>query len=145
VFFAIGRTTLHTTPMVTHFKRLHNTSGKGRIDYPPASTILAIKPKLKTNDWSFSVNNSLLAMCIVERWRVWTRLNQDKRGNQTECQKTFCGHLAAELINNSVDNVVRNIRRNHCLDEDENGTDTLLLHHLTGLAQGVYLCCCSKT
>jgi Transposase IS4 len=72
---------------------------------------LGIETKLKTHDWSMRVNMTLLAMCVVESWRVWSRISQGDQGDQRETQKIFYGHLASEMIDNSYDNIGGNTRK----------------------------------
>ena len=37
---------------------------------------LSIERKFKTLDWSMRVNLTILSMCIVDAWRVWSRINR---------------------------------------------------------------------
>jgi Transposase IS4 len=64
---------------------------------------LGLERKLKTHDWSKRVNLTILSMCAVDAWKVWSRITVDDAGNRVETQKEFYGHLAAELIDNNYD------------------------------------------
>ena len=71
---------------------------------------LGIEKKLKTNNWSLRVNLSILSMVIVDTWKAYSGLTFGGNGLMddnvnTETQKEFYGHLAAELIDNSYDTV----------------------------------------
>jgi hypothetical protein len=109
---------------------------------------LAMETKLKTHDWSMRVNMTLLAMCVVDSWRVWSRISQDDQGDQRESQKIFYGHLASELIDNSYDNIGGNTRNKRRATEDDLMVDDSLVDPITGLArsgEGIYLRRSSKT
>jgi hypothetical protein len=94
-----------------------------------------METKLKTHDWSTGVNMTLLSMCIVDSWRVWTRISQDDQGNQRESQKTFYRNLAAKLIDNSFDRVVGNTRNKRRAKDEDYLCDEALADQLTGLAK----------
>jgi hypothetical protein len=70
---------------------------------------LGIENKLRVNDWSLRVNLSILSMIIVDSWKAYSGMtfrNWEYNDNaQTEDQKEFYGHLAAELIDNTYDTV----------------------------------------
>jgi Transposase IS4 len=66
---------------------------------------LMIERKLKTHDWSTRVNFSLLSICFVDAWRVYSRMTfgETNEDCNRETQKEFYGHLSAELIDNTYD------------------------------------------
>lgn len=66
---------------------------------------LGIERKLKTHDWSTRVNLSLLSMCFVDTWRVYSRITSSPTNDDgvQETQKEFYSKLAEELIDNSYD------------------------------------------
>jgi hypothetical protein len=67
---------------------------------------LGIETKLRTNDWSMQVNMSILSMIIVDSWKAYSQLTFGLDSDAPdENQKEFYGHLAAELIDNTYDNV----------------------------------------
>jgi hypothetical protein len=68
---------------------------------------LGLERKLKTHDWSKRVNLTILSMCMVDAWKVWSLITIDELGNPVETQKAFYAHLAAELIDNNYDGVQR--------------------------------------
>lgn len=70
---------------------------------------LGIERKFKTHDWSKRVNLTILSMCIVDSWKVWSSITKSTDGNPKETQKDFYGHLAAELIDNKYDGVQRRV------------------------------------
>jgi heat shock protein HspQ len=90
---------------------------------------LGLETKLKTNDWSLRVNLTIFAMIVVDAWKVWAALSNpdnDENPDNVESQKTFYGHLAAELIDNTVDRVggyassrqIRSPNDDECIDYD---------------------------
>jgi Transposase IS4 len=70
---------------------------------------LMIERKLQTHDWSTRVNLSLLSIILVDTWRAYSQLTFPVNGygelQKSESQKEFYGNLAAELIDNSFDNI----------------------------------------
>jgi Transposase IS4 len=104
---------------------------------------LGLERKFKTHDWAKRVNMSILSMCIVDAWRVWSRITIKDGGERMyESQKEFYGHLSAELIDNTYDSVGGQTRRQESQNLDEDGLDPDLVDPLTGLARsgdGVYL------
>jgi hypothetical protein len=54
----------------------------------------------------------ILAMCIVDSWKVWSRITTDAQGNAIEKQEQYYAHLAAKLIDNDFDGVRRCSNRN---------------------------------
>jgi hypothetical protein len=102
-----------------------------------------LEQKFKTHDWSIRVNMSILSMCIVDTWRVWSRITVKERERMYETQKTFYGHLSAGLIDNNYDQVGGQDRQQrgggHDLDPD-------LIDPVTGLQRsgdGVFLRKCT--
>jgi hypothetical protein len=125
-------------------------SAAGKIDQHnrDRQATLAMETKLKTHDWSMRVNMSILCMCVVDTWRVWTKLSQDDRGNQRESQKTFYGHLATEFIDNQYETVTGNTRQKRRHNDDEYAYETAYVDPLTGFAssgEGIHLRKCNKT
>jgi hypothetical protein len=104
---------------------------------------LQMERKFKTHDWSMRVNMSIFAICVVDAWRVWTRINASEGERQSETQKVFYGHLSAELIDNVYDRIGSGTRRVASVEDDnETNLDPELVDPLTGLARpgdGVYL------
>jgi hypothetical protein len=108
---------------------------------------LGMERKFKTHDWSMRVNMSILAICIVDSWRVWTRINNTETERNGETQKAYYGHLAAELIDNTYDRIGGVARRRMATEDDDNPIDPELVDPNTGLARsgdGVYLRKCTK-
>jgi Transposase IS4 len=137
-----------TIPQPAAAELFYTSAGKIDQHNRDRQATLGMETKLKTHDWSMRVNMTLLSMCIVDSWRVWTRISQDDRGNQRESQKTFYGNLAAELIDNSFDRVVGNTRNKRRANDDDNPRDEALIDPLTGLArsgEGIHLRRCHKT
>jgi hypothetical protein len=64
---------------------------------------LGIEVKLKIHDWSKRVALTILSMCMVDAWKVWSRITVTTLGNPIEEQKRFYAILAAELIENQYD------------------------------------------
>jgi hypothetical protein len=62
---------------------------------------LGIEKKLVTHDWAKRVNITILSMCLVDAWKVWSNITVNNSGKPTEAPKAFYGHLAAELIDNN--------------------------------------------
>jgi len=63
---------------------------------------LRLEHKLVTHDWSMRLNLSLLGMCIVDAWMLYS----GARGGAAELtQKQIYEDLAAELIDNTYDSV----------------------------------------
>lgn len=107
---------------------------------------LGLERKFKTHDWSMRVNMSIFSMCIVDSWRVWSRICSKEQERNKETQKAFYGNLATELIDNfdQVGGVSRRRSRN---DDDEDPVDVDLIDPITGLARsgdGVYLRRCTR-
>ena len=84
---------------------------------------LGLETKIKTNDWSFRVNITILGMIIVDAWKVWSALSNADTDNpeNTESQKVFYGHLAADLLENNIDRCggYASSRRNRTSNEDD--------------------------
>jgi Transposase IS4 len=59
---------------------------------------LKLERKLGTNNWATRVNHSILGMCIVDAWKVFSCLAFAADGSLTEAQNDFYAHLSAELI-----------------------------------------------
>ena len=57
------------------------------------------------------VNLSLLAIILVDCWKVWSRITTKEDGEPTENQKQFYSRMATELIDNSYDRVAEARRR----------------------------------
>jgi Transposase IS4 len=74
---------------------------------------LKLERKLGTNNWATRVNHSILGMCIVDAWKIFSRLAFTADGSPTETQDTFYSHLAAELIDNTYDQVAVPHRHNN--------------------------------
>ena len=68
---------------------------------------LGLERKLKTHDWSKRVNLTILSMCMVDAWKVWSLMTVNELNNPIETQKEFYAHLAAELIDNNYDGINR--------------------------------------
>jgi hypothetical protein len=67
---------------------------------------LMLERKLVTNDWSTRVNLSILAVILVDSWRVYSKMTFPAEfTGLKKIQKDFHGHLAAELIDNNYDQV----------------------------------------
>jgi hypothetical protein len=64
---------------------------------------LGIERKLVTHNWAKRVNISILFICLVDAWKIWSLLTVDESGKPIETQKEFYGHLAAEFIDNNYD------------------------------------------
>jgi Transposase IS4 len=108
---------------------------------------LGLERKFKTHDWSMRVNMSILSMCIVDSWRVWSRICSEEQERNKETQKAYYGNLAAELIDNNFDQVGGVARRRSRNDDDEDPVDVDLIDPMTGLARsgdGVYLRRCTR-
>lgn len=75
---------------------------------------LGIERKFRTHKWSLRVNLSLLSICIVNTWRVYSRMTFGDTNEEggAETQKDFYSYLAAELIDNTYDNRARRERYN---------------------------------
>lgn len=61
---------------------------------------LQLEHKLDTHDWSMRVNLSLLGMCVVESWMLYSGA---RGATATLSQRQFYEDLAAQLIANSCD------------------------------------------
>jgi hypothetical protein len=72
-----------------------------------------LERKIKTHDWSFRVNTSILRMCYVDSWRVYKGC-QGQQQHLTQAE--FYCRLADELIDNDYDNRVGMARRVHPLE-----------------------------
>ena len=86
------------------------------------------------------MNMSIVAMCIVDTWRVWSLLNKTEEYTPFESQKQFYGNLAAELIDNTYDHVGGGVRVRNEVNDDN--LDPEFIDPITGLARpgdGVYL------
>jgi Transposase IS4 len=71
---------------------------------------LMLERKIKTHDWSFRVNTSILGMCYVDSWRVYKGC-QGQQQHLTQAE--FYCRLADELIDNDHDNRVGMVRKVH--------------------------------
>jgi hypothetical protein len=73
------------------------------------SDTLQLERKYETNNWEMRVNKTILAMSLVDCWKVFSKLsfsiNEEGQRVQKETQKQFYGKLVAELINNKEDSV----------------------------------------
>jgi hypothetical protein len=49
------------------------------------------------------VNITLLSMCLVDAWKVWSLITVDESGTPIETKKKFYGHFAAKLIDNNYE------------------------------------------
>jgi len=63
---------------------------------------LRLELKLATHDWSMRVNLSLLGMCIVDSWLLYSAASG---ATAILTQKQFYEDLAAQLIDNTSDTV----------------------------------------
>ena len=79
---------------------------------------LMLEHKVQTKEWSKRVNFSILAICVVDCWKVWKQITIKFNSEVcVESQKQFYSRLATELIENNFDRVggvaraVRNRRR----------------------------------
>jgi hypothetical protein len=76
---------------------------------------LQLEKKLGTLDWPMRVNTTLLGMCIVDTWYVYSQCTKTK-----EKQQDFYSFLAEELIDNKYDSIgPRSGRRNRTQDAQE--------------------------
>jgi hypothetical protein len=92
---------------------------------------LMLERKLVTNDWSTRVNLSILAIILVDSWRVYNKMTfPDEIGRLKEIQKDFYGHLAAELIDNKYDHI--GSRRQHAAGSPDGSFDSNLIDNRTG-------------
>jgi hypothetical protein len=94
---------------------------------------LCIERKLKTNDWSLRVNMTIFGMLVVDSWRMYSLLTYGSNvsDNNAESQKDFYGHLAAELIDNTYDQVGgTGARRSFGMDDTAEGSPAVC--HRTG-------------
>jgi Transposase IS4 len=66
---------------------------------------LQLECKIGTQNWATRVNHTILAMCVVDSWKIYSRLAFGIDQSATETQGDFYGHLAAELIDNNYDQV----------------------------------------
>ena len=92
----------------------YNSCGKIDQHNRDRQDTLSIERKLKTHDWSTRVNLSLLSMCFVDTWRVYSRItfgDTDGEGGPRETQKEFYSLLAEELIDNTYDYIGGQRRR----------------------------------
>lgn len=62
--------------------------------------VLNMEKKVRTQDWSFRVNTSLLSMCIVDAWLMYSGAQGERRQLN---QRHFYEQLATELIDNFYD------------------------------------------
>ena len=87
---------------------------------------LGLERKFKTHDWSMRVNMSIVAMCIVDTWRVWSRINKrEEVYTPFKSQKRVYGNLAAELIDNTYDHVGGGVRVRNAASQQEVNDDHL--------------------
>jgi hypothetical protein len=102
----------------------------GKIDHHnrDRQATLRLKGKLKTQDWLKHVRLTILAMCIVDSWKVWSQITMDAQGNAVEKQKQYYAHLAAELID--IDGVRR--RSNNATPDSQPRVETMLWNPRTG-------------
>jgi hypothetical protein len=66
--------------------------------------------KLRTMDWSMRVNTSLLGMCMVDAWYVYSQCIKSRGpsnaySTEEEKQKDFYSFLAEEFIDNNYNSV----------------------------------------
>jgi Transposase IS4 len=66
---------------------------------------LQLERKIGTHSWATRVNHTILAMCVVDSWKVYACLAFGVNQSATETQGDFYGQLAAELIDNTYDQV----------------------------------------
>ena len=76
---------------------------------------LCLEQKFKTHDWSMRVNMSIIAICIVDTWSVWSRINDTGESCSIESRKEFFGNLSAEL---SIGDEVSQARTNNSQGDD---------------------------
>ncbi len=62
---------------------------------------LMMERKIETKDWSFRGNTTLLSMCIVDSWLLYSGVQEGHQGAMT--QREFYTTLATELIDNCYD------------------------------------------
>jgi hypothetical protein len=59
--------------------------------------MLGLEVKVKTQDWLKRVGLTILSMCILDAWKVWSHITTDPHGNAVEKQKqilcTFGGRI----------------------------------------------------
>ena len=110
---------------------------------------LCLQHKFKTHDWStLYVNMSIIAMCIIDTLRVWSRISDTGETSPIESQKQLYGNLSPELIDNTQDKVggVAHARTNHN-QQDDNIFDPEYIDPVVGSSRSgdsVYLCGCTK-
>lgn len=68
---------------------------------------LDMEKKVRTQDWSFRVNTSLLALCVVDSWLLFSGAHPESEQHMT--QRRYYETLAEQLIDNTFDS--RNTRR----------------------------------
>jgi hypothetical protein len=73
---------------------------------------LGMEKKLGTHDWAKRVNISILSINIVDTWKVWDlttnmRGPNVRGGRKRETQQEFYSGLLKEMIENTLDNVLR--------------------------------------
>ncbi len=74
---------------------------------------LILKRKVGTHDWSFRVSMSLLGICIVDSWLLFTGAEGNRRHMN---RRTFYEVLVTPLVDNTYDKV--NLRRRGRQEED---------------------------
>jgi hypothetical protein len=99
---------------------------------------LQFERKIGTKDWSMRVNLGLVAMCIVDSWKVWSKMTQ-RNGEPIETQKEFYSKLCTELIDNQFDTVGR---RSNVARSDSSVAASVLIDPETNLPRsgvGIHL------
>jgi hypothetical protein len=119
-----------TIPQPKAAELYYDTCGKIDQHNRDRQATLGIEVKLKTQDWLKRVGLTILAMCIVDSWKVWSRITMDAQGNAVEKHKQYYAHLAAELIDNDFDGVRR--RSNNATPDSQPQVETILRNPRTG-------------
>jgi hypothetical protein len=92
---------------------------------------LTLEKKLVINDWSTLVNLSILAVILVDNWRVFNKMMfPDEIRGMKEIQKDFYGHLTAELIDNNYYHIGG--RMQHNVGSPDGSSDSNLIDTCTG-------------
>ncbi len=81
---------------------------------------LNIEKKVGTHDWSFRVSMSLLDICIVDSWLLFTGAEGNRRHMN---RRTFYEVLATQLVDNTYDKV--NLRRRGSQEEEVSSSKVL--------------------
>jgi hypothetical protein len=66
---------------------------------------LQLERKIGTHSWVTRVNHTILAMCVVDSWKIYSHLAFGVNQSATETQGDFHSQLVAELIDNTYDQV----------------------------------------